>query len=119
MLITEAFAQAAGGAPAGGAPNPLISQLMLILPLIAIFYFLIIRPQNKRLKDHRDMISNIRRGDTVVTGGGIVGKVVKVEDNEVQVEIADNVRIKVVKTTITEVRSKGEPVPAKAGETGA
>lgn len=116
MLITEAFAQAANQAPpVGGAPpNAMISQLLLFVPLIAIFYFLIIRPQNKRMKEHREMISNVRRGDTVVTGGGIVGKVVKVEDNEVQVEIADGVRIRVVKGTITEVRAKGEPAATTA-----
>lgn len=111
MFITPAFAQAAGngaGAGAGGA-----SFLVNILPLILIFailYFMIIRPQNKRMREHRDMIAALRRGDTVVTGGGIVGKVANVEDNEVLVEIAEGVKIKVVKSTITEVRSKIKPV---------
>ncbi len=114
MFISEAFAQAAATPGTGDA---LMSQLFLIVPLIAIFYFLIIRPQNKRLKDHRDMVSNVRRGDTVVTSGGIIGKVVKVDDAELQVEIADNVRVRVVKSTLTEVRTKGEPAPAAASKT--
>jgi preprotein translocase subunit YajC len=71
-----------------------------------------IRPQQKRLKEHRDMVAAIRRGDTIVTSGGIIGKVTKVEDEELQVEIADGVRIKLLRSTISEVRGKGEAVPA-------
>jgi preprotein translocase subunit YajC len=67
-----------------------------------------IRPQQKRLKEHRDMVASIRRGDTVVTSGGIIGKVTKVDENELQVEIADGVKIKVVRSTVSEVRGKGE-----------
>jgi preprotein translocase subunit YajC len=85
--------------------NSLIIPTMLI---IGIMYFLMIRPQQKRLKEHRDMVGAIRRGDTVVTSGGIIGKVTKVEDNELQVEIADNVRIKLVRATVSEVRHKGD-----------
>jgi preprotein translocase subunit YajC len=80
--------------------------------IIGIMYFLMIRPQQKRLKEHREMVAGIRRGDTVVTSGGIIGKVTKVEDQELQVEIADGVRIKVVRSTLSEVRGKGEPAPA-------
>jgi preprotein translocase subunit YajC len=79
--------------------------------IIGIMYFLMIRPQQKRLKEHREMVAGIRRGDTVVTSGGIIGKVTKVEDQELQVEIADGVRIKVVRSTLSEVRGKGEPAP--------
>ena len=98
------YAQAAPGA--FDMLNSLIVPTMLI---IGIMYFLMIRPQQKRLKEHRDMIAAIRRGDTVVTGGGILGKVTKVEDNELQIEIAEGVRIKILRSTISEVRNKGEP----------
>jgi preprotein translocase subunit YajC len=107
-MIDAVYAQAAPGA--FEYLNSLIIPTMLI---IGIMYFLMIRPQQKRLKEHRDMIAGIRRGDTVVTGGGILGKVTKVEDQELQVEIADAVRIKVLRGTVSEVRSKGEaPAPA-------
>jgi preprotein translocase subunit YajC len=108
MLISQAFAQTAE-APAGGG-----GALLQLLPFIAIFaimYFLIIRPQQKRMKEHRDMVASLRRGDIVVTAGGLIGKVVKVSsDTELQVELAENVRVRVVKGTIAEVRSKTEPV---------
>ena len=77
-------------------------------------WFLIIRPQQKRVKDHQEMIKNVRRGDTVVTSGGIIGKVTKVieEPPDIEVEIADGVRVKVARAMISEVRTKGEPVKA-------
>jgi preprotein translocase subunit YajC len=75
-------------------------------------YFLMIRPQQKRLKDHQAMVAAVRRGDTVVTSGGIIGKVTKVDDQELQVEIAEGVKIKVVRSTVSEVRGKGEAAPA-------
>lgn len=110
MLIAPAMAQAGGAAP-GGAD--LVSQLIPLLLIFAIFYFLIIRPQQKRMRQHREMIGAVRRGDIVVTSGGIVGKVTKVfEGDEIQVEIAENVRVKVLKTTLTDVRGKTEPVAA-------
>jgi preprotein translocase subunit YajC len=102
-----AYAQAAPGA--FDMLNSLLIPTMLI---IGIMYFLMIRPQQRRLKDHRDMVAGIRRGDTIVTSGGIIGKVTKVEDNELQVEIADNVKIKLLRSTISEVRGKGEAAPA-------
>jgi preprotein translocase subunit YajC len=89
--------------------NSLIVPTVLI---IGIMYFLMIRPQQQRLKQHRDMVAGIRRGDTVVTSGGIIGKVAKVDDQELQVEIADGVKIKVVRSTVSEVRGKGEAAPA-------
>ena len=89
-------------------------MLMSLLPFALIFvimYFLIIRPQQRRAKETQDMISNIRRGDTVVTTGGIIGKVTKVVDAaEIEVEIAANVRVRVARPMVAEVRSKGEPV---------
>ena len=89
--------------------DPTIQMLTLIVPMFAIFYFLILRPQGQRQKQLRASIDNLRRGDTVVTAGGILGKVVKAsgsEDPEILVEIADNVKVKVVKTTLSDVRSK-------------
>jgi preprotein translocase subunit YajC len=92
-----------------------------IAPLIFIFaimYFLLIRPQQQRMKQHKQMVENVRRGDTVVTAGGVVGRVTKVgqpEDPEITVEIADNVQIRVIKSTLTEVRAKSQPIDNKAG----
>jgi preprotein translocase subunit YajC len=74
-----------------------------------VFYFLLIRPQQKRAKEHRDMLGNLRRGDRVVTGGGIVGTVQKVADDELTVEIAENVRVKVIRSTVTTVLARTEP----------
>ncbi|MDQ0320208.1 preprotein translocase subunit YajC [Pararhizobium capsulatum DSM 1112] len=109
MFITEAFAQTATSPATGGA-----DILMSILPFLLIFvvmYFLIIRPQRANMKRREELLKNIRRNDQVVTGGGIVGKVTKVvDDNEVEVEIADGVKIRVVRSGISEVRVKGEPV---------
>ncbi|MGF6231879.1 preprotein translocase subunit YajC [Inquilinus ginsengisoli] len=107
MLISEAYAQTADAGAAGGA-----GMLMQFAPLILIFvvfYFLLIRPQQKRAKEHRDMLGNLRRGDRVVTGGGIVGTVQKVADDELTVEIAENVRVKVIRSTVTTVLARTEP----------
>ena len=89
----------------------ILAQLPFILALFAIMYFLLIRPQQKKLKDHQALISALRRGDMVVTAGGILGKVTKVKDdgNEVEVEIATGVNVRVLKSTITSVISKTEP----------
>ncbi|WP_430913667.1 preprotein translocase subunit YajC [Methylobacterium sp. sgz302541] len=109
-MITPAFAQGAG--PAGGADIAL--QVVPFVLIFVIMYFLILRPQQKRVKDHQSMVKNVRRDDTVVTNGGIVGRVVKAMDEagEIEVEIAPNVRVKVVRTMISEVRVKGGPVKA-------
>jgi preprotein translocase subunit YajC len=108
-LITPAFAQ---GAPAGGAD--MFLQLVPFVLIFVIMWFLIIRPQQRRAKQHQEMLKNVRRGDTVVTTGGIVGKVVKVTDEgaDIDVEIADGVRVKVVRSMLADVRTKGEPVKA-------
>ncbi len=106
-MITPAFAQAAG---AGGSTDMLMSLVPFVL-IFVIMWFLIIRPQQKRVKAHQEMIKNVRRGDTVVTSGGIIAKVTKVTDDaELEAEIADGVRVKLVKGMITDVRAKGEPV---------
>jgi preprotein translocase subunit YajC len=92
-----------------------IVQLVPILLMFVIFYVLLLRPQQQRAKAHRELVANIRRGDTVVTAGGIVGKVTKVrDDNEIEVEIADNTRVRVIKGTVSEVRTRGEPVKESA-----
>ena len=105
MFITPAYAQAA----AGGDTNSMLMSLLPFALIFVIMYFLILRPQQKKAKDHAELVKNIRRGDTVVTSGGIIGKVAKVEDNELQIEIADGVRIKVLRGTISEIRGKTEP----------
>ena len=106
-MITPAFAHAAG---AGGSTDMLMSLVPFVL-IFVIMWFLIIRPQQKRVKTHQEMIKNVRRGDTVITAGGIVAKVSKViDDAEVEAEIADGVRVRLVKGMITDVRAKGEPV---------
>lgn len=97
---------------------PGMDSFTTIAPLIFIFgimYFLLIRPQQQRLKQHKIMVENVRRGDTVVTAGGVVGKVTKVpqsDDPEITVEIADNVQIRVIKSTLSEVRAKSQPIDA-------
>ncbi|NNM72145.1 preprotein translocase subunit YajC [Enterovirga aerilata] len=107
-MITPAFAQAPG--------LPATDTLIQFVPFVLIFvimWFLIIRPQQRRAKEHADMIKAVRRGDTVVTTGGIVGRVTKVTDDpEIEVEIADGVRVRLIRTMIAEVRTKGEPVKA-------
>ena len=88
--------------------DPFISTLFPLVMLFGIFYFLLIRPQQQRLKAHQQLVDSVRRGDTVVTAGGLIGKVAKVKDDgESMVEIADNVQVRVLKSTLTEVRSKG------------
>ena len=106
MFMTPAYAQAAAGGDTG-------SMLMSLLPFALIFvimYFLILRPQQKRVKDHASLVKNLRRGDTVVTSGGLVGKVTKVvDDDQVEVEIADGIRVRQMRQMISAVRAKGEP----------
>ncbi|MCB5409972.1 preprotein translocase subunit YajC [Pseudogemmobacter faecipullorum] len=109
MFVTPAYAQAAA---TGGAGSAIASFLPLIL-IFGIMYFLMIRPQQKKMKEHRALVEGLRRGDQVVTQGGIVGKVVKVqEDGMIEVEIAENVKVKVVKATITTVLNKTEAATA-------
>jgi preprotein translocase subunit YajC len=103
MLVTPAYAQAEG------AMGAFTSFIPLIL-IFAIMYFLLIRPQQKKVKEHRNMVAALRRGDQVVTQGGLIGKVTKVkDDDELEVEVSDNVRVRVVRATIAQVLSKTEP----------
>ena len=93
-------------------------MLVSLLPFALIFvimYFLILRPQQKRVKQHQEMVKNVRRGDTVVTNGGLIGKVTKViDDDQLEIEIADDVRIRQMRQMVTDVRAKGEPVKEEA-----
>ena len=110
MIISPAYAQAAPGA--GGGADFFVQLIPFVL-IIAVMYFLVIRPQQQRMKAHREMVTAVKRGDVVVTSGGIIGKIVKVlENDEALIEIAEDVRIKIVKSTIADVRSKTEPVAA-------
>jgi len=116
MLISTAHAQMFGGA---GGDSFLISMLPLVL-IFVIFYFLLIRPQQKRAKEHRELLSNIRRGDRIVTTGGLMGTVAKVSesDDTLHVEIAQGVRVQVVRTMVSEVRGKGQPLSPSKGKKG-
>jgi preprotein translocase subunit YajC len=106
MLISPAFAQTGLS-----GDNPLTSFLVPMVLVFVIFYFLMLRPQQKRVKQHQEMVKNVRRGDTVVTNGGLVGKVTKVvDDDQIEVEIADNVRVRQMRSMVADVRAKGEPV---------
>ncbi len=111
MFITTAFAQGSlFGGGAGGEGGMIMSLLPFVL-IFVIMYFLILRPQQKRVKQHQEMVKNVRRGDTVITNGGLVGKVTKViDDDQIEIEIADDVRIRQLRQMLAEVRAKGEPV---------
>jgi preprotein translocase subunit YajC len=115
MFVTPAFAQGSlFGGGAGGEGGMIMSLLPFVL-IFVIMYFLILRPQQKRAKQHQDMVKNVRRGDTVITNGGLVGKVTKVvDDDQIEIEIADDVRIRQMRGMLAEVRAKGEPVKDEA-----
>ena len=97
-----------GGA---GGEGGMLVQLLPFALIFVIMYFLILRPQKKRVKSHQELVKAVRRGDTVITNGGLIGKVTKVVDDEqIEIEVADGVRIRQVRSMITDVRAKGEPV---------
>ncbi len=107
-LIPSAYAQAAGAAPAG--PVDMLQNFAPFILVIGIFYFLLIRPQQQRQKQLKAQLAQLRRGDSVVTAGGIIGTIARVvNDDEVTLDIADNVRVRVVRSSITSVNAKGEP----------
>jgi len=108
LAALPAAAQEAGG-PAGGG---IVGQLLFFIPLILIFYFLLIRPQQQQRKKHQEMVAGLKRGDTIVTYGGIIGKVTKVGDDELTVELAEGVRARVVRSMVADVRDKNAPVAA-------
>ena len=108
-MFTSAYAQTAVGIPSGGMD--LVLQMAPFAVILVIMYFLILRPQQKKAKDHRDLVTNVRRGDTVVTTGGLIGRVTKAtETAEIELELAPNVRVRLLRQMISEVRAKGEPV---------
>ena len=110
MFITPAYAQAASGTASAGGFSP-----MMLVPYVAIFvifYFLLIRPQQKRAREQRETIMAVQRGDEVVTGGGLIGKVTKVTDTEVEVELGPNLRVRSVKSMLAQVKPKNAPVAA-------
>ena len=112
MFATPAMAQTTTAAAGGGGVQGMLIQALPILALVVLFYFLLIRPQQRRMKQHQQMISGLKRGDTVVLSSGIIGKVSKVDDAEISVDIAQGVTVKVVKSMISEVRARGEPAAA-------
>lgn len=105
MFESPAYAQAAGSGPGGGAS--FLLQVAPLLFIFVIFYMLLIRPQQRRVKQHQEMIGAVKRNDIAVTSGGLIGKVVKVEDDEVELEIAQGVRVRVIKTMLQDVRPHG------------
>jgi preprotein translocase subunit YajC len=109
MFITPAYAQAGGATDAFGGVGGLLVPMLV---MVVIFYILVIRPQQQRAKDHRELVSRVRRGDTVITSGGFIGKVTKAADNsdEIEVELSDSMRVRVLKSTLLDVRAKGEAV---------
>jgi preprotein translocase subunit YajC len=112
MFITPAFAQ---GNPLsslfGGDSGGMVTSLLPLILIVVIMYFLVLRPQQQRVKSHQSMVKALRRGDTVVTNGGLVGKVTKVvDDDQIEVEISDGVRVRQMRSMVSEVRAKGEPV---------
>jgi preprotein translocase subunit YajC len=110
MFATPAYAQAAGGGAAGG-----LAGFIPIILIFAIMYFLMIRPQQKKMKEHAAMVAALRRGDQIITQGGLFGKVTKVkDDNELEVELAEGVKVRVVRSTVAQVVSKTEPADAKS-----
>jgi preprotein translocase subunit YajC len=112
-LFTPAFAQAPAGGPPGA--SEMIIQLVPFAIIFVIAYFLVIRPQRRKAKQQSDMLKNMRRGDNVIMSGGLIGKIIRVvDDNEIELEIAQGVRVRVARAMISEVRSKGEPVKDQA-----
>ena len=104
MFVTPAYAQAAGG-----GPDVFISILPFVL-IFVIMYFLIIRPQRQQMKKRGEMLAAVRRGDTVITGGGLIGKVTKASDDELEIDLGGGVKVTALRSTIADVRVKGEPV---------
>lgn len=115
MLITPAFAQS-NPFGFGGDSSGMITSLLPLVLIVVIMYFLVLRPQQQKVKQHREMVKSLRRGDTVITNGGLLGKVTKVVDeDQIEVEIADGVRVRQMRSMVSEVRAKGEPVKEDSG----
>jgi preprotein translocase subunit YajC len=106
MFITPAYAQTAGAAGQGGTAGAIISLAPLLL-IFVVFYFLMIRPQQRRMKTLQDAVTNVKKGDTVVTAGGLIGKVTKVDETEVELDLGTNMKVRAIKSTLAEVRPLG------------
>jgi preprotein translocase subunit YajC len=106
------FAAAPAGGIAGMLGSPQGQLVFYGVIMLGFMYFAMIRPQQRRAREHQAKVSSIKRGDTVILNSGLIGKVVRVEDQELGVEVAQNVTVKVVKTMVSEVRARGEPAPA-------
>ena len=114
MLISPAYAQGLFGG--GGGGSDMLLSLMPFILIFVIMYFLILRPQQKRVKQHQEMVTALRRGDTVVTTGGLVGKITKViDDHEIELQLAEGVRVRQLRQMVSDVRAKGEPVKDEGG----
>lgn len=108
MFSSPAYAQATGGAaPAAGGAGVFMAQVFPLVLIFVIFYFLLIRPQQKRMKQHQAMIGAVKPRDTVVTSGGLIGKVTKVDEQEIEVEVATGVKVRVVKSMLSDIRPHG------------
>ena len=112
MFFQQAAAPAAAAPAAGGAGPDLLSALALPVGMIVIFYFLLIRPQNNRMKKHREMLSQMKKGDTVITQGGIIGRIFKMDDNEVTIDTGEGGKLRIVRAMIVEVKNPSAPAPA-------
>lgn len=114
LLIPMLFqaAPAAGGAAAGDPMGGLLGSLLLPVGMIVIFYFLLIRPQNQRMKKHKAMLGAMKKGDTVVTQGGIIGKIAKLADDEVTIDTGEGGKLRIVRSMIVDVRNPAVPAPA-------
>src|SRR6201986_4030186 len=115
MLLTHMIMQAAPAPAAGGDTGGMSSMattLLFPVAMIAIFYFLLIRPQNQRAKKHKEMLGGMKKGDTVVTQGGIIGKVFKIWDDEVTIDAGEGVKFRIVRNMVVEVRNPTAPAPA-------
>lgn len=110
MFISPAYAQAAGAAPSSS--TAFLIQMAPLVLIFVIFYFLMIRPQQTAVKKHKEKIAAVKKGDTVVTGGGLIGKVMRVDDEQVEIEIATGVKVKAVKGTLSDVTPLGSAKPA-------
>ncbi len=111
MFITPAYAQAAGSPGMGD----FVGMILPLVMIMAVFYFLLIRPQQRKMKAHQELLKKVGKGDTVVTQGGLIGKVVKVvDDTELQVDVGENVKVRILRSGISDVRAKGEPVKAES-----
>jgi len=111
VFITPAYAQAAGSPGMGD----FVGMILPLVMIMAVFYFLLIRPQQRKMKAHQELLKKVGKGDTVVTQGGLIGKVVKVvDDTELQVDVGENVKVRILRSGISDVRAKGEPVKAES-----